>query len=162
MNAVRGARDVMVSLPGIVERYLPADLRGRIKDFFAYATGPALIPVPAASTVVDTLQVNTDADFLVVMANGIARDPAAPATRIADPPLLVQVTAEGSSRNLFARAIDWSTFFGDSELPGIVPYPKVISAGSQLSTQVQNLDAADDFDVRITYLGVKIFPTLEE
>jgi len=148
-------------MPGMMEQYLPPSLRGRVKDFFGYATGANFLPLAAATTATDTIQVNTDADFLVVLAVGRARDPADPATIFADPPITVLVTTDGSGRNLFNRAIDWSTFFGDAELPGLLPYPKVISGGSQLSTQLTNLDAAQDFDVRITYLGLKIFPELE-
>lgn len=155
MNAGRGVRAQAVAMPGIMEQYLPPEYRGRPKDFFTYAT--SFLPIAAGVAATQTIQVNTDADFLMVMANGIAREDVAAATFRANPALTVTIETTGSGRLLQNQALDWDTFFGTAQLPGILPYPKIIDGGSTISVRLTN-NGADALNVRVAFNGVKIYP----
>ncbi len=140
---------------GSVLEYLPPELREKARDYFVYAVD--FLPLTADSADSDTISIQNDSDFLIVAATAIARDPADPATRFADPPITARIEDTGSGRNLENRAIDWASYFGDAELPFYLPYPKLIDRASTITTTLTNLDAAQDFDVRVAYHGFKIF-----
>lgn len=156
MNNSQAQREVFVSLPGIMEQYLPPELRGRPKDFFTY--GVNFLPIAAGTAATQTVQINTDADFLMVMATALARDDADD-TDFPNPPLTVQLESTGSGRLFSNVALDFDTFYGTAQLPFVLPYPKVLDAGAQLSTRLTHFAAAPaNLDVRVAYHGVKIFP----
>jgi len=156
MNQSRGQRDVFVALPGIMEQYLPDKLRGRPKDFFTYGT--SFLPILAGASLTTTVQINTDADFLLVMVVGLARNAATEAL-VANPTLTAQLSSGSSGRLYSNQALEWDTLYGTAQLPFVCPYPKVITAGDQLSTQLNHTVAGGtNLNVRIAYHGVKIFP----
>lgn len=135
--------------------YLPPELRQRARDYFAYSTD--FLPLAAGTADTESISIQADSDFLLVAATGIARDPADVDSRFAAPAITVQLTDTGSGRQLQNQAQDWLSFFGDSELPFFLPYPKVLDRNSILTTTLENLDGAQDYDVRISYHGFKIF-----
>lgn len=152
----------MVAMPGIMEQYLPPDLRYRAdgtprpKDFFTY--GVQFLPLTAGTAQTQTVQINTDADFLLVMACAIARTDSTDAIAL-NPPVTVQLESTGSGRLFSNVALDFDAFYGTAQLPGIVPYPKVLDAGAQLATRLTHLNGGGaDLDIRVAYHGVKIFP----
>lgn len=155
MNASRGARDRMVAMPGIMEEYLPNELRGRPKDFFTYST--SFLPLAAGASASQTIQINSDSHFLIVMAALTARLDVAAATFSPDPPLTAEIQTSGSGRLFQNEPTDVRNVFGSAELPGILPYPKVIDGGSTVTVRLASLGTAD-LNIRVAFLGLKIYP----
>lgn len=138
------------------EGKLPRWARERAKDFFGYNVD--FLPLAAGATATNTIAVQNDSDFMIVEANIFIGDD--PLTTITDPDnalLLVLIKDSGSGRDLMDQPAPVANYFGTAQRPGYLPYPKVIRRASTLSTQLQNLDAVNAQNVRISYLGFKVF-----
>ena len=134
--------------------YLPRALLRRLKDFFVYTA--EFLPLAAGGTGTVQTAIQADSDFLIVYVTRVVTDVAN--VVFVDPvPALVQVTDAGSGRNLMDRAVHMDNLIGTAQRPGRWPYPKLIRASGTLTTTVQNLDGANARNVRISYLGFKVF-----
>lgn len=134
---------------------LPPALRNHARDYFCYAVD--FLPLAATTQATQTVQIQADSDFLLMAVAATARDPAAPATVVDPPPVTVELRTSGSGRFLQNRAMDWDNVFGSADLPFLLPFPKYLDANSTFDTILANLDAADDFDIRVSYHGFKVF-----
>lgn len=133
---------------------LPQNLWNNAKDFFAY--GDDYLPVGAGLTVPQNIAVQSDSDYLIVGAVAVVTD-IANVVFAANRPFLVTILDSGSGRQLQNTAIHLDNLFGTAQLPAYWPFPKLVPRASTLTTTIQSLDAANDFNVRIAYLGFKIF-----
>lgn len=140
-------------LPSYVA-FLPPHLRKRAKEGFDYFA--AAIPLAAAGTVVVTVAIQNDSDFLWVDLTGVARDPAAVQTVFPNPAVTVQVNDSGSGRNVFQQPQDWGAVVGTAQLPGEFAYPYLAEMGGTLTVTFQNL-GAQAYDIRCALRGIKIF-----
>lgn len=138
------------------ESLLPSWARLRAKDFFGYNT--TFLPLAAGATAVNTIAIQNDSDFMVVKVNIFITDnananPVNPENAL----LLALIKDSGSGRDLMDEPVAVANYFGTAQRPGFLPMPKIIRRASTLSTQMQNLDAVNPFNVRVSYLGFKIF-----
>jgi hypothetical protein len=140
-------------LPSYVS-FLPPHLRKRAKEGFNYSA--QAIPLAALGTVVVTVAIQNDSDFLWVDLTGIARDPAAVQTVFPNPAITIQVNDSGSGRNVFQQPLDWGAVVGTAELPGDFSYPYLAEMGGTLTVTFQNL-GAQAYDVRCALRGIKVF-----
>lgn len=137
---------------------LPEQIRVRAKDFFQYAV--EFLPLAAAGTASQDIAIQNDSDFLIVACNAIVTDAANVVfTAVNQAPFLATIVDAGSGRQLQNRAVHFSTLYGDATLPGYLNFPKMMDRASTLRTTLQNLDAANAYNVRVTYAGFKVFDT---
>ena len=119
---------------------------------------PASVSMPLSSVVgqVSDIQIQADSHFMIMAGVREVRDDTN-ATIVTNPPELVRILDAGSGRELTNQSLPIDNLFGTAQLPSYWPYPKIIKASSTLSTFLDNLEATDR-NVRISYLGFKIFP----
>lgn len=146
----------MVSDPNAWQSLLPAWARNRAKDFFGYNV--TFLPLAAGQTLTGTIAIQNDSDFFAIKANIFITDPANANPVDPDSALLLALIKDsGSGRDLMDEPSPVASYFGTGQRPGYFPMPKIIRRASTLSTQVQNLDLANGFNVRVSYLGFKVF-----
>ena len=133
---------------------LPQALWNNAKDFFIYGTD--FLPLAAGATQTNEIAIESDSDFLRVAGVRVVTD-TANTTFIADVPQLVTLFDSGSGRRMVNRAVHMDNLFGTAQLPSYWPFPKLMPRASTLSVQVQNLDGANARNVRVSFLGFKIF-----
>lgn len=155
MNGGKQTGVQMTVVPGLYLDFLPAEWRENERDYFGY--GITAANILAGTTQVPTFSVQADSMFLLTQITGTARDPAAPAVRFPNPALALQIDSGGSGRNMFSQAVHWDTVVGDAQLPYFLPYPKLFEPRAVVNVTMANLDAAQAYDVRITFGGFKIF-----
>lgn len=148
----------MVNLTQIQGRGIrPAIGRPETVDFFSY--GAEWVPLAAAAGQVPReIQIQADSDFLIVAAVRDVRDAGA-VTLVAAPPVTVRIFDSGSGRDVVNIAQPIENLFGTGQLPTYWPKAKLIQASSTLRVELTNLDGANPFDVRVSFLGYKVFKT---
>ncbi len=130
----------------------------RAKDFFVYSAdfvGTNNLPASATRTV--SIAIQADSDFLIVVCNRTTIVTGTPATEVTFTPVLATIKDSGSGRDLMDRPVHLEALAGDGQLPGYWPFPKFMRRSSTLQTTLQNLDGANAYDVRVSYLGFKLF-----
>lgn len=145
-----------------VRDFLPPNMRNRAMEFFTY--GVDTLPLGALARVSSNITVQNDADFVLMGARARVDDPAAGvAVAIADPPITVQVSNTGTQQ-LQSQPVPLATFFATGTAPGAasgiggnLPVPYVFKAGSTIGTTLVSLDAALTYDVRLAYIGIKVY-----
>lgn len=135
---------------------LPSFIKERPKDFFALNLAWDATGLAAAATVPRSVQVNADADFLVVALTGIIFN-ATLVTVPATNPVTVVIEDDGSGRRFMNQAALWDDIIGTAQRPGILPYPKLVPRSSTITITLANRDAANAFDVFVSLVGFKIF-----
>lgn len=131
-------------------QYIAQDLFTYEVDFSALANG-------ASST--GTIQVEAQSDFLWQKATYFADIAAAAQTdssRII-PLCTVLLTDSGSARQLMNSAVPVSSMFGTGESPFILTVPKKFMARTSITIQVANFSAATTYNIRLSFIGVKLF-----
>lgn len=134
--------------------WIPRKLWRMAKDFFIYSV--EFLPLAAATTGVVNTAIQSDSDFLCVAATRVITD-AANVVFAPNAPMLVRIFDAGSGRAVMDRPIHMDNYFGTGQLPSYWPMPKIFRANGTIETTVQNLDAANGFNVRLAYLGFKVF-----
>ena len=156
--AMYSAGEVVEALRQLNPMYmmLPRGTWGFPRDFFAY--GQEIVPLGVSARTAVTIQIQADSDFLIVAGVLDTRDGATGLAFQATPPLLIAIQDSGSGRELQSIDTPIGNLFGTGTLPAYWPFPKIIKRSSTITTTVTNLDAALTFNVRFTYLGIKLFP----
>jgi hypothetical protein len=148
---------VVVRVPHPIIGELPPGLRRRLKDKFAY--GADFLPLAAGLTATQQVNIEADSDFAIVSAQAIVTSDDN-LTLQTFSPFLVDFRDTGSGRTFFNAPRHFNTIFGTAEAPAYwwrMGYLKRLRASSTLSVTIQNLNAATDFNIRITLDGFKIF-----
>lgn len=70
----------------------------------------------------------------------------------------VLLTDTGSGRNFMDRPVPVPSIFGNGQLPFPWPMPKEMRARSTLQVQCTNFDNTNTFDLRLAFIGVKLYP----
>jgi len=141
------------AIAAAMEANLPPRMRERARDFFGYTID--FTPLGANATTIQEVNIQSDSDFVIGAAVAVVTD-TANTTRLGFVPQLVQLFSAGSGRNLFSGATHFENVFGTAQEPAIWPIPKLLSAGSTFSAQLQNLEATAR-NCRLTFLGFKVF-----
>lgn len=128
-----------------------------LRDFFIYGT--ASVATLAGGTGTATIQVQADAAFEVqklAFFADIAGAAQTESTRVL-PLVTVQITDQGSGRQLFSVAVPIPAMMGDGRIPFILPTTKVFSANSAIGVDFVNYSAATAYNLRVLLIGSKIF-----
>ena len=147
----------IVRVPHPIIGEIPAKLRKLLKDKFAY--GVDFLPLAANANIPLPVQIEADSDFIIVSAQAIVTG----TTNLVQStfnPFLVDIRDTGSGRTFFNSARHFNTIFGTAEAPAYwwrMGYVKRLRASSTMLVSLQNLDAANAFNVRITFDGFKVF-----
>jgi hypothetical protein len=142
------------STPIVAGRTKPPVLR----DFFTYVVnfnpGPAA-GLPASTTI----QVQADSDFelqkLAFFAD-IALAAVTESTRVL-PLVTIQLTDQGSGRQIFSLPVPIPAIMGDGRIPFILPTTKIFVANSAIGVDIANYSSATTYNIRIALIGAKIF-----
>lgn len=137
---------------------LPRPLWGKLKDFFGYTvnfTGTNILAASATQTLQTVIQ--NDSAFIIIAANAVVTD-AADTTQITFVPQTVQIQDQSAGRNFFDAPTHYHNVYGTAQQPAYWTLPRLVKAGSIISTTLANLEAFAR-NVRITYLGFKVFRT---
>lgn len=127
------------------------------RDFFSYELYFAAVAPGAAPT--QSIQCEVNSDFAwqkaVVFADvaGAAQDQS---TQVM-PLCTVLIQDSGSNRQLQSIASPVCNLFGFGYSPFILPFPRVFVARSNISVQLTNFSAATTYNVRLSFIGTKLF-----
>lgn len=73
------------------------------------------------------------------------------------PNVTIQITDNGSGRQLFNNPVPIPNIMGSGELPFILPMGYVFEPKSSMQVQVTNFDAVVTYNLRLSFIGTKIF-----
>ncbi len=129
-----------------------------VRDFFIYELDFAAV-ASAGGTAQSSFTVQADSNFLWqqgcffadVDAAGETND-----TRVL-PLMTVVIQDTASGRQLSSQPVPVVSQFGYGSLPFILPSPRFFRANSQVTVTVTNYDAADDYNLRLSFIGTKFF-----
>lgn len=132
---------------------LPPSVRSnKAKDSFVYSC--FFDPLAASDSDQRTIQINEDAGFLICGMVRTGRDTGTHA--LTTPAVTLNITDNGSGRELFDNDQDIENIAGTAQLPAIWPYPKLVKRSSSLLVSANNL-VATAIDLRLALIGFKIF-----
>lgn len=134
---------------------LPRDLWDKSKDFFTYSTD--FLPIAAATAVTNNIAIQADSYFLIVAGVRTITDGATGLVFAANGPMTIAVNDQSSGRDFQNQAMGIDNLLGTAQLPAFWPFPKLIQPSSTLAVSLTNFDPALGFNVRISFLGFKIF-----
>jgi len=129
----------------------------RIKEFFVYQEDFSALASGASAT--GNINIQADSDFLLQKLT-YAADIAAAAFTDSTRPIpecTIIITDTGSGRQLSESAVPIPAFFGTGELPFILPTPRLFLARSTISLVVTNFDAAVTYNLRLSFIGYKLY-----
>lgn len=127
------------------------------KDFYIYEED--FSSVAAGATATGNINIQADSDFVLQKLTFFADIAAAAQTLsgIVIPLMTVQIKDTGSGRDLIESAAPVTNLFGRGELPFILPTPKLFLARSTIAITVTNFDAASTYNLRLSFIGYKVF-----
>ena len=127
------------------------------RDFFVYNSVHSAVAPGNSNT--QNISFHADADFqlekLAFLADIAAAGQTASSRVI--PLATVLITDTGSGRQISDIAFPIPALFGTGELPFVLKQPKVFRARSTISIQVVNFDAANTYNLRLSFIGSKLF-----
>lgn len=137
---------------------LPVAILRATKDFFAYHAEFLPLGAGAQNTGFNT-QIQADSDFLIIAVMQHVTDTAAPPVLVANPMINVRFFDAGSGRDLTSAAEPLANLCGTAQNPFYWPYPKLIKRSSTFTTFLTNLDTVNARNVRLSFIGFKVFAT---
>lgn len=129
-----------------------------ISDFFIYEVD-FTAGIAAGTTGNSSFTVQADSDFKLLKTcyfADIAVGALTDSTRIV-PLATVLITDQGSGRQLMSAATPIPNIFGTGQIPFILPVPKIFAAKSTVGVSVVNFSAASTYNIRLSFIGVKLF-----
>jgi len=142
-----------------MRRYDPEKIDLTRRDFYIYeAEALALAPAGNAN---DIINIEADSDFILQKFTYQADIAAAAYLESTRPiPLItVQLIDSGSGRQLMNNPIPVESFMGSGELPFILPNPRKFLRNSTIQIAFNNFDAAITYNIRLAFIGYKIYGT---
>ena len=129
-----------------------------ISDFFNYEVD-FTAGIAAGGTANSSFTVQADSDFKWLKACYFADIAVAAQTDSARvvPLATVLITDQGSGRQLMSAATPIPNIFGTGQIPFILPVPKIFASKSTISVSVVNFSAASTYNIRLSFIGVKLF-----
>lgn len=127
------------------------------RDFFVYELDISGLAAGASTT--QTFTIQADSDFLWTKGAyfaDIAGASQQQSTRVI-PLCSVLIQDTGSGRNLMSSSVPVSSLFGTGELPMILPRQRLFVARAQVQVTVTNFDAANTYNLRLSFIGEKGF-----
>lgn len=129
------------------------------RDFYIYeAEALAIAPAGSAN---DIINIEADSDFILQKLTyeaDIAAATQTDSTRVV-PLVTVQLIDSGSGRQLMQNPIPIPSTFGTGQLPFILPNPRKFLRNSTIQVAFTNFSAATTYNIRLAFLGYKIYGT---
>lgn len=135
------------------DQYLPPPMRGAAKDFFVYTA--EFLPLAAGGTAAQNVAIQSDSAFLLTALTRVVTA-VDNTTVVTFAPMMLQLTDLGSGRALMDRPVHLESLAGTAQLQSTI-FPKFINPASTLGVQLQNLDLVTARNVRLAFLGFKVF-----
>jgi len=130
------------------------------RDFYIYeAEALAIAPAGSAN---DIINIEADSDF-ILQKFAYQADIAAAAYVLNTTPIpliTIQLIDSGSGRQLMQNPIPVSSFMGNGQLPFILPNPRKFLRNSTIQVAFTNFDAAVTYNIRLAFIGYKIYGTV--
>ena len=127
------------------------------EDYFVYGIGPLAL-APGASGQ-GSIQIQADslfqwerAAYYVDIAGAAFTESTRPI-----PNITIQIVDSGSGRQLFQTAQALPSLFGTGELPFVLPTPRWFKPNSQIQIQLVNFGVGTTYNVRLSFIGSKVF-----
>lgn len=129
----------------------------KIKDFYIYRTVYDSLTFGTSQSA--NFTVEADSDFMLHKLSFFADIAGGAQTNdtIVVPLANALITDTGSGRQLSAGGIPVPSYFGSGRLPFILPVPKLFLARSVVQVQVENFSAGTDYNLKLAFIGYKIF-----
>jgi len=130
------------------------------RDFYVYES-EALALTAVTGTANDIINIEADSDFMLQKLTyqaDIAAAAFTDSTRVI-PNVTVQIIDSGSGRQLMQEPIPIPSIFGTGELPFILTNPRKFMRNSTIQVAYANFDAAVAYNVRLAFIGYKIYGT---
>ena len=124
------------------------------KNYFIY--GVEFNTLGASATVVQTIGIAGDSDFIMTFANAICTD-TTNLIQLPFVPQLVQLTDSAAGMAFYLIPQHFNVVYGDSNNPGVFPSPYVMRQATSLAVQHQNFEATARI-VRTSFQGFKSYP----
>lgn len=130
-----------------------------IKKPFTYGTSFLAAAFTAGTTITNNIAIQSDAPFLIQSQTYTADVAAAGQTAAnATYPLAnVLLTNTGSGDQMMNQSIPVTQVFGNGQFPYVLPEPKLLDARANLQVQANNRDAAQAYNLFLSFNGVKLF-----
>lgn len=129
--------------------------RNTNERFYTYGLSFLALGVGASST--QTLAIDAQSDFILRKMNQFSDIGAAgtvESTRVM-PNATILMTEASSSVQFMNIAIAIPSLFGSGGNPFILPIPVLLKAQSILTVTVTNYDAANTYNIRLAFIGVR-------
>ena len=155
-------RYVNAAVRRAMERDSPENVDSKRRDFYVYeAQTTAGTPIPFGGTDEDVINIEADSVFILEKLSfqaDIAGAAFTDSTRVI-PNVSVQLTDTGSGRQLMQNPIPIPSIFGWGELPFVLDHPRKFERNSTIQVAFANFDAAVAYNVRLAFIGYKIYGT---
>lgn len=133
------------------------DLKRR--DFYVYEA--EALGIASGGTANDVINIEADSDFILQKLSFQADIALAAYTDSARPipNVTVQLVDTGSGRQLMQNPIPIPSIFGWGELPFVLDNPRKFLRNSTIQVAFANFDAAVTYNIRLAFIGYKIYGT---
>lgn len=128
-----------------------------LRDPFTYTA--LFIGLAAGANATFNINIQADSDFLIQAQayHANTANAAQTASNFVYPLATVLLTDSGSGRQFMDAAVSIPAIFGNGQFPFVLPQPKLMSARSTLVVTAANYDAAAAYNLRLYFIGVKLF-----
>lgn len=117
------------------------------------------LPATLSVNTIGQFNVDSDSDLMVYGQVALVTE-TDDTTPVPLPPLTVDIRDAGSGRNWSSAPVPLVNWFGTAQMPYLYQKPRVLGGASVLTVTVANLSTTSR-NVRLTFLGVKLFPYAE-
>jgi hypothetical protein len=127
------------------------------REFFVY--GIDFLALTALSVSQSSIQIQADSTFELQKLSffaDVALAAQTQGTRIL-PLVTLQITDSGTGRNVFSTDLALPSVMGDGQIPFILPVTKMFKPNTSLLVSVTNFSATEDYNLRLSLIGAKIF-----
>ena len=127
------------------------------EDYFQYTIDFAALNSGTSQN--DSIQIQADSEFKWLKSTYHAdiANAAFVANTRPIPNVTIQIVDTGSGRQLIDQPTPIANIFGTGELPFILPIPRIFKARSSMAITVANFDAAVNYNLRLAFIGTKIY-----
>lgn len=153
---------VIVRVPHIITGEWPPALRRRQKDLFIVTA--EFLPLGAGLTATVAVNIEAESDFVIQSAQGLVTSDDN-LTLVGFPPILCDLRDTGSGRTFSDAPVPFVSMFGTAQAPAYwwqMGWAKRLRQSSTLMVTLQNLDVANDRNVRLAFWGAKVFRVEEQ
>jgi hypothetical protein len=142
-----------------VNRNNPENLDAKRRDFYIYEA--EALALAAGGTANDVINIEADSRFILQKLSYQADIAAAAYTDSTRPwpNVSIQLVDTGSGRQLMQNPIPLTSFMGTGELPFYLPNPRAFDRNSTIQVAFTNFDAAVTYNIRLAFIGYKIYGT---